>query len=88
MLLEHVRAQSGLRLGSSFPPMPSVVANEAGEMIDVVRQLFIGWTTDAEKGQRAREAGAAGTGDHGPRADGGRGEELAPVGEVATAHPL
>jgi hypothetical protein len=57
-LLEKLRSEVGLRMGSSFRPQPNTIKDENGEDVHVVRQWWYGWTRDKEKADAAREAGA------------------------------
>lgn len=57
-LLETLREEIGLPMRGSYPPYPSEIPGEGGEVVPCLRQRFIGWTTDAAKAGAARDAGA------------------------------
>lgn len=55
--LRQLRAL-GLPMRGAYPPYESQVGGQANEQVAVMRQRWIGWTTDEEKARAAKDAGA------------------------------
>lgn len=48
----------GLPMGGSYRPNTVATPDESGELVEVTTRLHVGWTTDPEKAEAARNAGA------------------------------
>ena len=57
-VLEQLRAEVGLPMRGRYRAQTFTTEDEDGEPVTVTRQLHIGWTTDKDKADRARELGA------------------------------
>ena len=57
-LLRQLREEVGLPMRGAYPATAFTTEDEAGEEVTVIRQMWVGWTTDEEKATLAREAGA------------------------------